>query len=136
MSFGVLSSLARAPAIRGRRKPRLKWRKRARRGERWGKQAREEGWCRPTYEELPFWPGGVRGGMGMGRRGGAGVFRLLVQSLHPFVGAALSLLARVAVAFLQFPYQQIALSADDVQVVVGELAELLLHASSELFPLP
>src|SRR6187431_1719310 len=47
----------------------------------------------------------------------------------------LGLIASDTIAFLNPAYQLIALSADHVEIVIGEFAPLLLHLPLELFPI-
>src|SRR5882757_6787865 len=59
---------------------------------------------------------------------------LSVHALEPGIDLALRLVPRNAVALLQPAGELLALALDHIEVVVGELAPLLLSLALELFP--
>src|ERR1700722_341999 len=64
--------------------------------------------------------------------------RLLAAHAQVFFKLAhlsLSLVARYAVAFLHPTGQHFGIALDDFQIIVGQLAPLLLNLSTDLFPL-
>ena len=60
---------------------------------------------------------------------------LLRQRPKPIVHVAARLVLSNAVAFLNFPFQLFALALDNVKIVIGELAPLLLNTTAELLPI-
>ncbi len=79
---------------------------------------------------------------GRGSRGQAGP-DLPLQTAHKpsalfaeGIDLLLGLVFCIAVALLQLARQFLALSFDDVDVIVGQLAPLLLHFAFDLFPVP
>src|ERR1700730_13384528 len=59
---------------------------------------------------------------------------LLVHALEPSVDLAFRLVLRNAIMLLQTAGELLALALDHIEVVVGELAPLLLSLAFELFP--
>jgi hypothetical protein len=55
---------------------------------------------------------------------------------HSRIDLALGLVALVAIALLDFPDQLVSLACQQIQVIVGELAPLLLRPPLELLPIP
>src|SRR5690606_6215119 len=63
----------------------------------------------------------------------AAALRPLVTAL-PFVNALFGLVARDAIALLDLAGQHVALALNHIQIVVGELAPLLLDLPDQLLP--
>src|SRR3982074_2931619 len=58
-----------------------------------------------------------------------------LHAVHPRVDLTLRLILGDAVAFLDTADELVLLAADDGQVVLGQLAPLLLHLAGELLPI-
>src|ERR1700730_10728712 len=58
-----------------------------------------------------------------------------LHAVHPRVDLTLRLILGDAVAFLDAADELVLLAADDSQVVLGQLAPLLLHLAGELLPI-
>jgi hypothetical protein len=58
----------------------------------------------------------------------------VVRGLEPAVDLALGLVLRNAIALLETAGELLALALDHVEVVIGELAPLLLNLAFELLP--
>jgi len=59
----------------------------------------------------------------------------LISRIARIVGALLRILTGVAITLLQLPDQLLALAGDDLKIVVGQFAELLMNVAFHLLPL-
>src|ERR1043165_1581444 len=59
---------------------------------------------------------------------------ILLQSPEPVVHVLADLVLGEAVALLQLAFELVAAALDDVEIVIGELAPLLLRRALELLP--
>lgn len=64
----------------------------------------------------------------------AGFLKLPALTTIPVVDVFLGLVLRIAIALLDFALQLLALAIDDIKIVVGEFAPLLLNLALHLFP--